>query len=96
MKIFSQWDPDGDARQAERCALWVRSWRARGWEPRILTARDKGRKILTHFGCINFALQSDGKVQPVRAGAAGWETAAVVDFGPDVSPDTIVDRMLEC
>lgn len=94
--IYVLWDssPDASPRQAELAALWRRFWLNAGWTPRIMTARDVGKnvlkgkkKVLSHFGQI--ARRRTEKFSPVVYGAAGWETAAVVDFGPDASPELV-------
>lgn len=97
MIIYSLWDssPSASPRQAELAALWRRSWLAAGWTPRIMTGRDsrsqralKGqKKVLSHFGQI--ARRATKKCTPVAYGAVGWEKAAVVDFGPDASPELV-------
>lgn len=43
--VFTYWDssPHADTNQASLLRLWVRTWSARGWEPRILTVRNAAR-----------------------------------------------------
>lgn len=48
--------------------------------------KDK-KKVLSHFGQI--ARRPVERYTPVAYGAPGWETAAVVDFGPDASPELV-------
>lgn len=45
MIVYSYWDssPAASEHQAALCALWRRSWLARGWEPRLLQQRDAFR-----------------------------------------------------
>lgn len=45
------------------------------------------KKVLSHFGQI--ARRSVKKCTPVAYGAPGWDTAAVVDFGPDADPSLV-------
>lgn len=97
MIIVALWDssPAASPRQAELAALWRRSWLAVGWTPRIMTGCDSKsqralkdkKKVLSHFGQI--ARRSVGQYTPVAYGTPGWEAAAVVDFGPDASPELV-------
>lgn len=97
MIIYALWDSSASAspRQAELAALWRRSWLAAGWTPRIMTGRDSKsqrtlkskKKVLSHFGQI--ARRATKKCTPVAYGDSGWDTAAVVDFGPDASPELV-------
>lgn len=96
MIIYAHWNssPDASPRQAELVALWRRSWLRAGWTPRIMTSRAasqealKGKKkVLSHFGQI--ARGAVKKISPVLFGEPGWETAAVVDFGPNASPELV-------
>lgn len=41
--VYTYWDPDSTPEQAEMLRLWVLSWSARGWRPRILTIRNAAR-----------------------------------------------------
>lgn len=98
MKIYAVWNdtPTAPERQAELAAIWARSWRARGWEPRIfLIGRGKQPRsgfLLSHFGQINFTCKSmlKGINQVLHFGEDGWESSPVVDFGVNVSPDFVL------
>ena len=49
--IYTYWDSSEHAspHQAEMIRLWERSWRARGWNPRILTIRNAQKsKLFKH------------------------------------------------
>jgi hypothetical protein len=45
MQVFTYWDssPTADPAQPGLLRLWVRSWAARGWKPRVLTARNAAK-----------------------------------------------------
>lgn len=94
MIIYALWDssPTASPRQAELVALWRRSWLRAGWTPRIMTSRAasqealKGKKkVRSHFGQI--ARGPVKKITPVLFGDPGWESAPVVDFGANASPE---------
>lgn len=98
MKIYACWDhtPSAPEHQAELAALWARSWRARGWEPRIyLIGRGKQPRPsspISHFGQINFSLAAKrGACGPIiKCGDNGWESSPVVDFGVNALPDFVL------
>jgi hypothetical protein len=70
MKVFAFWDssPAAHPEQAEFFRLWELTWRRRGWEPRILTARQAKRnpkysRVALHHDTLYFmelALESAG------------------------------------
>lgn len=45
MEVFAYYDcsPEAPANQAELLTFWERSWRNRGWTPRLITARHARR-----------------------------------------------------
>lgn len=98
MKIYACWDhtATAPARQAELAAIWARSWKARGWEPRIfLIGRGKQPRpcsLLTHFGQVNFSLKAEKSAMGpiIKVGNDGWEASPVVDFGVNASPEFIM------
>lgn len=97
MIVYAIWDASFSAspRQAELVALWRRSWLKAGWVPRIMLGKgkaqqalsDKKGKVLSHFGQI--ARRPVNKISPVAVGAPGWDTADVVDFGPNADPELV-------
>jgi len=74
--------------------IWSRSWESRGWEPRLLSAKEieeagsvkraieaRGGGRLTHLLVINFSHDPDGDSRgPVRIGRRRWKTAGLVRF----------------
>lgn len=98
MKIYATWDssPTAPARQAELAAIWARSWKARGWEPRIFILgrgkQPRGGSPLVHFGQVNFSLKAErGACGPIiKFGNDGWESSPVVDFGYEASPEFVM------
>ena len=49
------------------------------------------KKVLSHFGQI--ALRPVKKISPILFGAPGWQTAAVVDFGPGAAPELVTSSV---
>lgn len=61
-------------------SLWVRSWKSRGWKPKILM---KGAKrVRPTVGCwvINYSLRPRRQVRPKKFGEKGWGNAPVVAY----------------
>lgn len=61
MRVFATFDPD---KPHPLTRLWIRSWRANGWRPKIIIAPDKpsrhkGRDkfIVSQLGEINVSLR---------------------------------------
>jgi hypothetical protein len=100
MTIYTLWGPG----QAELFRLWDRSWRARGWKTRILTATKfsqvnnsphkllkKDGLLISSFRVINFSLKARGqlKLQAIYFNKPGWETSPLVVFETEA-------QVLEC
>jgi hypothetical protein len=73
----------------------VRSWKARGWKPRIyLPGKEKRSRgklpVAAEFGMINFSFKPGGKGSLVAFDSPGWESAEIVDFGSGVSPEFVL------
>ena len=86
--------------------LWVDSWAARGWSPRLLSpneirdaggsakkavARRAGNALLLDLGVINFSHNCSSRLRVVAAGRRGWKAATLVRFPAGATPDDILN-----
>jgi len=76
--------------------LWVLSWAARGWQPRILLSGEKFSGILVSPSAINFSQKppktKHKRISVMTFGDDDWEESPVVVF-PDAQTD---DGILAC
>jgi len=69
--------------------LWVLSWAARGWEPRILLKDETPKGFLVSADTINFSQRPPKRNQGMciaNFGFPEWLTGALVSF-PDAKTD---------
>lgn len=87
LKIYTTFDE----RRPLVLRLWVASWKARGWEPRVLLPAEKIPPGQKHCPCdwINFGFFSDGQLRAKLAGARGWSTAKIVKFSYTTTDEDI-------
>src|SRR6185503_6715530 len=80
--VYTTFDPD----RPTVLRLWVRTWAARGWTPRLLLSGEKSPAGHPHVACdcINFdfhwTTRPYAHLRARRAGAKGWGTAPIVRF----------------
>ena len=76
--------------------LWVLSWAARGWQPRVLLSDEDYDGLFVTPDTINFSHKSTRKRQyslhMATFGRDGWDTHSLVRF-PDAQTD---DDILAC
>lgn len=89
MKVFTDYSEDS----AHMLRVWVRSWKNRGWTPRLVFSDSvkHGRSLkLTPF-VINFSHRPGGKRRISDYGKRGWLLSPLVRFPAGSTEDTVLD-----
>jgi hypothetical protein len=96
MKVFADYEES----EAPLLRVWVRSWTARGWEPRLLSypptrfhpQMKPGTFLKVLPRVINFSFRPSRKGLPrvIGYGKRGWKTAALVRFPAGTTEDQVL------
>lgn len=73
--------------------VWVRSWTAQGWTPRLLfkSKPPVGAVKVTPW-VVNFSHKS-GPIRPKRYGAPGWQNSPLVRFPSTATEEDILNAL---
>jgi hypothetical protein len=102
MKVFAAFSLP----KAGLVRVWMQSWEARGWQPRLVSEREvreyvtvrraikaRGGGHLTDLRVINFSCTPRGRAHRKlsKFGRPGWELADLVGFPEDSTEQSIRD-----
>lgn len=100
MRVFASYSE----RSAPLIRVWAESWALRGWNPKIISAKEldevgplkvsakaRGGGLLSDVLVINFGFPVRGRraCRAIRYGGRGWLQAPLVRFPAGTSEDTV-------
>lgn len=104
MKVFAEVFPE----VSDRAVLWGRSWRARGWTPRLFiktvpSTHPKPKDKTFPLTVFNMSFKHRnrdrlGKLwpEPIKFLEPGWKVAKLVEFPWEMKVEYILEALKQC